>query len=243
MTFLPRLFLFLCLYNPVLFATTSTETPDDPYEIYKAQSFIPLKEVPRYERGTFHPKGATIFDIETTYLAFPRTTVTTDLFKHLLRNDVMLMLYLSRNKGMSEADKMAVRLEAFNIVHEFFRELRSEEDDEELPRMAPLFKFSGGNIMRLHMLMWLPLQGARKALSSNGISFNLRGSLVYCEEETSTGESIKYTRFLSHKERRILEGADPELPRSQQRAGKGKPAREPRSFRHRKRGLKADDYQ
>ena len=209
MSSLPKLLLCLCLSSPFFHSSKASHTEsydDERYETYKAQSLIPLDKMSKPDWSQFLPENAKTFELDTSSLAFPATTGIKDLFKHALHNDVILMLYCRHNRGMTRADQMAIRLQAFTIVLDFVQHFREKEGESALPPLAPIFQFTDRRMLRLHSLIWRSEDGLHQLVTKKIKEYWPKRPILRCKEKTSKGKKITYARFASIKERQLPNG-------------------------------------
>ena len=163
---------------------------------FSCQIFASLEEVvDPYEKGQFLSKTAISFKLEESALSLPKSESQKDLVRAVVKNDRKLMFYLSENKGLSANEKLFYRLQAFQHVLIYYNEKLDEENENFF---IPLFKFTGGNWIRLQGVVW----GEGDFLYSMTIPTKKvkKGSVAKLALKYMSYLKEPYYRFLSNKE-------------------------------------------
>lgn len=203
---------------------------------FSCQTFASLKEaVGLYERDQFLPKSAMSFELEVSELTLPISTSQKELVRAMVENDQKLMFYLSENKKLSANKKLFHRLQAFQYVLAHDNEELGGENEKNL---RPLFKFTGGNWIRLQGVVW----GNGNLLSFMTLTSRKinKGRVAGLSLKYMSCFDLLYYRFLSNKERQLQDKEIIFAPRDQKESKDRAP--KPRSLRREKYNKRYENY-
>tara|TARA_R110002095_G_scaffold169351_2_gene147043 strand:- start:3231 stop:3878 length:648 start_codon:yes stop_codon:yes gene_type:complete len=197
------------------------------------ESFASFQEVIEerdpYGKGKFLSIKATSFALDESALVYPSSKGKKGLLKAVIASDRALMFYLSKNEGVSLEEKIQHRLQAFQHI---LASYDTEFEIEDASRFVPLFKFTGGNWMRLQGFIWRKGTLLRYIICPD--KKIKRGRIDKKALKFVPHLTVPYYRFLSRQERQIRGGASSRVPRDQKEQRDRTP--KPRSLRKGKNG-------